>query len=82
MFTDFFSSYRYSFALYWEKNIQYIYVFYFPLYIDIAICFDFLTEPTGESTNIPSSPTAGNQTILLKFAALTVSTLSFTLKVK
>lgn len=63
------------------KKKKYIYVFFFfPLYIDKAICFDFLTEPTGESTNTSSSPTAGNQTILLNFTDLTVSTSSLLLK--
>ena len=42
------------------------------LCIDTAICVDLLTEPTGESTNISSSPTAGNRTISLYFAVLTL----------
>ena len=53
---------------------------YFPLYIDISMSFNFLTDPTGKSTNTASSPTAGNRTILLNFAILTNSTLSLLLR--
>ena len=63
-----------------KKETNIFMFLYFPLYSDISICFDFLTEPTGESTNTASSPTAGNRTILLNFAILRNSKLSLLLR--
>ena len=63
-----------------NKKTNIFMLLYFPSYIDISICFDFLTEPTGESANTASSPSAGIRTILLNFVVLTNSTLSLLLR--
>ena len=65
-----------------KKKKKCVYAFLFSGYIDRAIRFHFLTEPTQEPMNASSSTTAGNRTILLNFLFFAVSTLPFTFKVK